>query len=132
MDEAAREEDIVEGPPEVLFDEDGRLVDTSDISLVEPDWHDLAVDLRDDGVGQVEIARRCGVNQSSISRFFSRLDDEKDEPEHDIAVEYDLVRPHRMRTPRQILVDPQTKRSALEAFARGDITREELMKRITL
>lgn len=97
-------------------------------------WHDEARALYAQGIGVVEIGRRLGHTRNTVRDVLDKghgRETQKDKSKDSgwmYLLRSDLPKPKRA-TPR--IVPKEEKMAACVEFARGKITRAELMRRIT-
>ena len=97
---------------------------------------DLIGQLHRSGIGPSEIARRVGCNLKSV-QYRLNLHDERSRAAAGIRRRRlnqrgnVLPRPPVGRTIAKTIASPETKMAAIREFASGNISREELMKRIS-
>ncbi len=107
------------------------------------DWIGQARDMRDRGATLAEIAAAVGRSKSTVAEGLdparaarAKASNERlcaEIREAMAARKAAFAAPSReARTPRRVLADPQVKREAVRAFGAGEISRAEMMARITV
>lgn len=98
------------------------------------EWKSEATRLRETGMGFLAIAQAVGRSESTVREHLN----ENGERERKVlrnklrnVGETMSVTAYAKRETRQILVDPDTKRKAVEAFTAGKISRATMIQRIT-
>lgn len=102
-----------------------------------PAWHLECRRLRTAGNGFADIAKIIGKSESVIRHCLNENREQERKRERDNQYRRDErahehVKTFTVREPRKILVDPETKRKAVEAFAAGKISRARMIELITV
>lgn len=96
----------------------------------KPVWHAMAQDLLDEGVPPSVVARRCGISKTTITAFIDQVYS-KEQPAAERPAKASGPRPKKgkQKLPVAGELDPNVM-DPVRAFARGDITRAEMMERL--
>lgn len=93
-------------------------------------WRERVADLDVQGFAPHEIAEECDIPLATVAALISEMRGN----EIDLRTAHDeseFVEEHKPRTIRPVLVPKRAKNAAIAAFARGEIDRAELMRRIS-
>lgn len=109
---------------------------TMSTARTPPAWHLECRRLRAAGKGFADIAKAIGKSESVVRHCLNENGEQERKRDRDNQYRRDEraeghVKAVTLREPRKILVDPETKQRAVEAFAAGKISRATMIQRIT-